>query len=133
MANLEVLRLELDTGHPDTGSYNADNQLAADEINVVNRTRNRDIISGDNIFAATVSAGFLALSDLNKQLWVSFCGRNELDPFGTANVDFVKFIFGFPSATVTALNSVRVENISRATELGLSRVREGTVAAARAL
>lgn len=33
----QALRDELLAGHPDTGAYNADNQLAADELNAQNR------------------------------------------------------------------------------------------------
>ena len=32
-----ALKIELEAGHPDTGAYNADSQLAADELNAVNR------------------------------------------------------------------------------------------------
>lgn len=33
----QALKAELLAGHPDTGAYNADDQLAADELNVQNR------------------------------------------------------------------------------------------------
>ena len=35
--NLEALKSELDAGHPDTGPYNADQALASDELNAINR------------------------------------------------------------------------------------------------
>lgn len=40
MGYLQDLRTELDAGHPDTGTYNANDQTAADEINAFNRPAN---------------------------------------------------------------------------------------------
>ena len=37
MGRIEDIKTELDTGHPDTGAYNVDDQLAADEMNAINR------------------------------------------------------------------------------------------------
>jgi hypothetical protein len=37
MADLVALRAELDAGHPDTGAYNIDDAIAADELNLLNR------------------------------------------------------------------------------------------------
>ena len=58
-----------------------------------------------------------------------------LDPFGQANVDLVKSIFGGASATVTALSTLRVESISRAVEVPeiIAPVKVGHVEAARAV
>ena len=33
----QALKAELTAGHPDTGAYNVDNQLAANELNMINR------------------------------------------------------------------------------------------------
>ena len=60
-------------------------------------------------------------------MWVSFCDRDSIDPSASANVDFVKFIFGNTGATITALIAARNESISRAEELGLGTVTEGDV------
>ena len=50
---------------------------------------------------------------------------------GTLAFNSIVVIFGTGSATVTKLKQARKITISRASELGLSRVREGTVKAAR--
>ncbi len=133
MTNLDLLRAELDSGHPGTGAYSSDAQVAADQMNAVNRTRNKSLVSGDEAFSATEAAGFLGLTDAKRQLWLAFCGRDQIDPFASANVDFVKFIFGDPSPTLTALSAIRTEAVSRAQELNFHNVRPGTIDAARAL
>ena len=133
MGQLADLKAELVAGHPGTGPYNVDHALAADELNAVNRTRNRASMSGDEIFQATDGTQWDALTDAQKTQWLSLCGRDQLDPFAAANVKVVTSIFGGGTATVIALQAARVENISRAEELGLGRVLPGTVAQARAL
>lgn len=133
MGQLEDLRAELDAGHPGTGPYNVDDAIAAQEINVVNRTRNRAQMMGDEIFAATDGAQFDALTADQKQLWVSFCGRDIMDPFGSANIAFVVGLFGPGTATPVALIAARQEAVSRAAEIGLGRVLTGTVTQARGL
>lgn len=132
--DLQLLRAELDAGHPDTGPYSADNQIAADQLNAENRSLQLRVLSGDEIFAATDNTEFAGLTESKQQLWLSFCSRQTIDPFGTANVAFVQWIFGGGSATVSALTGLRTKPISRAVELGIARkVRPGTVGQARAL
>jgi len=131
--DLVALKAELLSGHPVTGAYDADNAIAADQLNAVNRSRNLSSLDGDQIFAATDATEFGGLTDVKKQLWLAFCGRQTIDPFGTANVAFVNWIFGTGATTVSALASLRTEGISRATELGFGNVRPGTVEQARAI
>lgn len=131
MHRIEKLKIELAAGHPDTGPYSANNATAAVEINVVNRTKPIPFLTGDGIFQATNESEFAGLSNQKRDLWLSFCARHRVDPFGSANVAFVKYIFDDPSATLTALAVLRSKAVSRADELGITRVREGTVAEAR--
>ena len=130
----QALKAELAAGHPGTGAYSANDETAAGELNVVNRTRNLASISGDDIFGATDGTEFSALTDVKKQLWVSFCGRDNIDPFGTSNVDFVQWIFGGGSTTVSNLTDIRKEDVSRAVELELGKAPNAShVAYARTL
>ena len=115
-----------------------DEQAAAD-LNTVYRTRNRASLSGDEVFQATVPAEFNALSDGSgnntadiQSHWIGFCGRETIDPFATANVQFVIDTFGSGSTTVSNLQALRVEDVSRAEELGLGTVTAGDVQKARA-
>ncbi len=133
MDRIQQLRAELDAGHPDTGAYSADASTAVAEINEVNRTKPIPFLSGDAAFGATNGAEFIGLTDHKQDLWLSFCGRQQIDPFGAANVAIIKHLFGAGSATVTALVALRTKAVSRAEELGLSRIRIGTVEEARRL
>jgi len=126
-----VLKAELTAGHPVTGAYSANDATAATEINVVKRTRNVNKLTGDQMFAATDGVQFTGLTEEQRGLWLSFCGRESIDPFGNANVNFVTWIFGAGTATITALVALRKEDVSRAQELSLGIVNEGHITEAR--
>lgn len=125
-----ALKTELDAGHPVTGAYDADAATAAGQLNALNRTRNKGTLSGDAIFGATDGTEFAALTDHKRDIWVSFCGK-DVDPFDSANVAFVQWVFGAGSDTVTNLNALRVEAISRAEELGFPTIITSMVTEAR--
>ncbi len=109
----------------------ADDQAMADNMNDPNLTRNKTSLTGDEIFQATDQGDYTALTDEQKSQWLAFCARSTLDPFASANQNFVTDLIG--AATVAALAILRVTPISRATELGLTRIRAGHVAEARLL
>lgn len=111
-----ALKAELLAGHPGTGAYNVSDQLAADQLNAVNRTKNLTLITGDEAFGATVGSEFTALTDHKRLLWLSFCGK-DINPFSAANVALVTWLFGGGSATLAALAALRTTNISRAAEI----------------
>ena len=46
----QALKTELLAGHPVTGAYDADDALAADQLNAVNVTAQREVISASDIF-----------------------------------------------------------------------------------
>lgn len=97
----------------------------ADSLNSVDRSRNRTSMTGSEVFNATDSAEYNALTAEDKASWLSFCGIDSHDPFGTSAA-FVSNIFGAGN-TVNALIAARVETVSRATELSLSTVKVGDV------
>lgn len=139
MSRLDLISIELTTDPLVRGYSGMTNQQAADDLNTVYRTRNKDFMTGDEIFQSTVPSEFNALdsgsgttSDQQGH-WISFCGRSEVDPFATANVQFVTSIFGGGSTTVSNLSTNRVENVSRTDELNLGRVEEKHVRLARTL
>lgn len=127
--NLDALRAELTTDPLARGYAGMTAEQAAASLNVADRSRIRTSMSGDEVFQATVAAEFNALTvNSGKQtMWLSFCARSSIDPAGVANVAFVQFIFGAGSSTVIALNALRQESISRATELGLEHIEAGHV------
>lgn len=127
-----VLKAELTTDPLARGYSGMSDVAAAASLNTVNRSKNRTSMTGDEIFQQTVPASFNGLSDTLKSQWLAFCGRSALDPFATANVQFVVAVFGAASQTVTNLNAARVTLVSRAQELGLAEILPGHVAMARA-
>jgi len=100
------------------------------DFNTAYRSRNRKSLSGDEAFASTDAAEFAALTPEAKNMWLSFCGRSQIDPFSAANVAFVQYLFGGGSATIANLAALRVESISRAQELGV-HVDTGLIQATR--
>ena len=134
-----ALQAELLAGHPVTGPYDADDQLAADQLNAVNRTRNREAMTGDEVFEATDQTEFQNLPNGQGNNpdsyghWLIFCARNEINPFSSANVNFVTDLFTVGSVTLASLNNLRREDVSRAVELGFGFVHQRDVAKARAL
>ena len=132
MADIPKLKTELAAGHPDTGAYDADAQIAADQLNAVNRSINRASMSGDEMFSHTDTTDFAGLTAAKQSNWLAFCGRDSIDPWGAANVAFVQWIFGAGAATLTALAGARTTDVSRAVEVGIGFVHAGHVAEARA-
>ena len=128
--DIAKLKAELAAGHPDTGAYNADDEVATAQLNEPNRKRPRSSLSGNEMFTATDPANFAALTDLKRTLWVSWCNTDR-DPYNAANMAFVQFIFGTGSQTVTNLAAIRDENVSRGVELGIGIVYPTHVAHAR--
>jgi len=132
MDRIARLKTELAVDHPITGPYDADDQLAANELNAINRKRNKTAMSGDELFAATDSGQFDSLTNAKKQMWLAFCGRDQINPFGAANVAFVEYLFGVSNtATMTNLAAARVVNVSRAIEIGVPFAHAGDVGEAR--
>ncbi len=136
--DIAALKVELDVGHPGPTSnpgvvaYNADDVIAADQINEVNRTRNRTSMTGDEILNQVDATDWAGLTAVNKQLVWDVVHLGEVDPFGVAET-LLTDAFGGGSTTIIALAAARIDDVSRAVELGLGFTGEGHVAQARAL
>jgi len=110
-----------------------DAEVAA-ALNTADITRIRTSMTGREVFEATDSAEYAALTDSKKQEWIGFCGIAEHDPkAGGPAQAFVTYIYGGGSTTVSNLSSLREETISRATELGLGVIEDWQVTKARAI
>jgi hypothetical protein len=116
-------------------------QEAADDLNLIYpvdpRTRNRTNMTGDEVFLSLESLLVWDQLTSDKRLeFLALCGRESIDPFGSANVDVVISIFGLPSAgnTTANLQASRVEDITRSEELPgvVSPARDTIVRSARA-
>lgn len=84
-------------------------------------SRNKTSLSGDELFNAADTAEQNALTSAERSEWLALCGRDNIDPFGSANVALVVQLFGGGSTTATALNALRVEQVDRVTAAGVSR------------
>ena len=129
--DIAALKSEIDSDPLARGYSAMSDEAVAADLNTVYRTRNKSSLTGDEMFQATDGSEFTALTEHKEVSWLSFCGRNSVDPFGSANVAFAQYIFGGGSTTVSNLNSLRTESVSRASELGLGSVRPGDVTQAR--
>ena len=132
MADLQALRVELDAGHPVTGAYSPNNATAANEINAVNRTLDRARMSASEVLNSADVTEFNGLNANDEQKLWRLLAIGELNPFGI-EATIISGLFGSGSSTVSNFGQSRRDEVSRASELGLSRVRSGTVAQARAL
>src|SRR6056297_3496610 len=84
-------------------------QQVTDDLNTFVRAVPKNELSGETMWQQTVPAEFAALSSNNQQLWVSFTRGDGIDPFATANVQFVTLIFGAGSTTLSNLAAARTE------------------------
>ena len=84
-------------------------------------SRNKASLSGDELFNAADTGEQDALTATKRSEWLALCGRDNINPFGAANVALVVQLFGGGSASVTALNALRVEQVDRVTNAGISR------------
>jgi hypothetical protein len=109
----------------------SDAEVAAD-LNTVYRTRNRGLMTASEVYNAVDETEFIALTAEQKaEVW-NIVHMGELDPFGLEADRFLA-IFGGGSTTISTLGDLRVDDISRAQELGLGEIYEGYVTKARAL
>lgn len=129
---LVALAAELIAGHPVTGAYNADDALAADQINELDIVRIKEFMSGSEMWANTDTVEFSTLTDVNKQLWVAFCAIDEHSPENNGLAHkYVNLIFGTGSDTLTTLAAARSETVSQAAVLGFGLVTIGNIQNAR--
>ena len=122
--DIDALRTELVAGHPDTGAYNVDAEIAAGELNAVNRTTNKTSMSGSEIINAVDKAEFIALTNAAEAQFWNVVHLGDLNPFGI-EADLLIDIFGGGSTTIIALQALRKNSVSRAVEIGLGGVRVG--------
>ena len=134
----DILKDELAIDPLTRGYSTMTDEEAADDLNTSYRSRNRTSMSGDEIAQQADPTEFNALDDGSQNNtadiqghWLALCGRETIDPFATANVELVKAIFGTGSTTVVNLQAARIENITRAQELGIVFVKTGHVNVAR--
>ncbi len=127
--NIDVLKTEI-TGDPLARGYAGmtDEEVAID-INIVYRTSNKATMSGTEVMNAINKAEFNALPATDKQMVWDILHLGSINPFGL-EADLFSDIFGI-STTITTLQTLRKNDISRGVELGIGNVRVGNVEEAR--
>ncbi len=119
-------------GDPKTLGYaDKTNAEAAALLNVADRPAPVESVTGQQIFEAVVPADYNALSIEQKNLFGMIVGMGTILINGTNTKAALVGMFAGATGTLAALGALQTKQVSRATELGLSRVREGTVAQAR--
>ena len=106
-------------------------QEAADDLNTIVRDRNVASMSASEVLQNVDDAEYAALTDVKKDALWGLLGMAALNPWGK-EAGVMQDIFG-ASTTLTALQTARVETVSRAVELGLGSIRESDVEKARAI
>lgn len=133
-SQLVILRAELDAGHPGTGAYDANADIAKDQINAENRAVANDSLSGKEFKDAIDATEFDALTESQKQLAYTLFNSDSLDAsVGSIDRQTAVTLFAGMTTTLAALSALQTKNISRAAELGLGTVATGDILAARAL
>lgn len=133
-SQLVILRAELDAGHPGTGAYDANADIAKDQINAENRAVANDSLSGKEFKDAIDATEFDALTDPQKQLAYTLFNSDSLDAsVGSIDRQTAVTLFAGMTTTLAAISALQTKNISRAAELGLGTVATGDILAARAL
>ena len=134
MSKLDDLKAELAAGHPETGPYDSDPKIAADQMNARNITRIRKRMTGAEILEAINGSEFDLLNDDQvTQILTFLSGNNNINPVnGGIAQKVLERVFGQGSATMITLNILRQETVSQATVLGFGKMRGGYIEYARA-
>ena len=118
----QLLKTEIDTDPLAIGYSGFTDQQVADSLNAVDSayTYNIPTFTGRQVKEAFAgnSAEWAALTEGNKQLILSLCARDDLDPHGVDADIFIEAAAGSTN-TLQALNAARTVNVSRAVELGI--------------
>jgi len=106
------------------------NAEAAADLNAL--TRPRQYVSGSEILNATDDAEFGAIADpTQRDRWIMLCGIDSIDTSSGVAKELESALFGAGTQTRSNLVALKQNAMSRAAELGLTRVREGDVEYAR--
>lgn len=128
--NIDILKTEITTDPLTRGYSGMSDEAAAVDLNTVYRTRNKAIMTATEIFNAVDKTELSNLSVAKEQRMYRLLSFGELNPFGL-EVDVFIDIFGAGSTTITTLQVLRKDDVSRGIELGIGIVRVGNVMEAR--
>lgn len=131
-----ALKAELDAGHPVTGAYDADDQTAADELNLANIEVEKNT-TPQEAADATDADEFNALSEGDKSHWIGVLSWDSINLNAGIGLATAQGIWAGTAGTITrpALIATRTEMVSRTSQLNFGRaeLNASHVATARAL
>ncbi len=134
MADIAKLKAEIDADPLSRGYAAMSDADVAASLMAQDRDKPLASMTGDEVFSFTDTEEFAGRPAELQTMWVSFCGRDSIDPFGVANVDFLEFALGAgPTKTALAAARTIINGQSRAMEQSLGFVGQGDVEDARAL
>lgn len=105
-------------------------EVAAD-LAVLRRSRDRETIGSGELQAAVDGGEYAALSDVKRAGWGAILAAGSVDVSNENIRAQITTIWAAGTATRSNLAALQTENISRAAELRLGRVRAGDVQMAR--
>ena len=89
------------------------------DLQIINRTRDKTSLSPSEIYQNIDQTEWNALSASDQdEIWNILHLGDPLNPFGREATRFIA-IFGGGSTTITALQALRLDNISRLQEIGI--------------
>ena len=132
-----ALKAELDAGHPVTGAYDANDQLAADQLNAVNIEEEK-LTTSREAQDATDADEFNALAAVADQsLWVNALAWDTMDLNRGIGLATAQGIWAGAAGTITrpALIATRTQPVNRTSQLNFGRTElsDSQVAHARTL
>ena len=129
MPSIALLAEEIQTDELGRGYAGMSHAEKAADMNTEYRTRILATLSSAQIYEATVSADFQGLNDAQKAYVRDVWGLGEnvdVSPGSKARAVYVA-IFGAESATITALQAMLTESITRGEEIEWGHVKVGHV------
>ena len=128
--DIDKLRTEL-TDDPLTRGYSGfTDAAAAADLNTVYRTKNKTSMTGSEILNNVDATEWAALDAAEKQTVWDIVHLGTINPFGVEATLMIG-VFEGGSATITALQAARKDDVSRAVELNIGWVRPGNIQEAR--
>ncbi len=131
MGNIDTIKTEITTDPLTRGYSGMSDAEVATDMNTVYRTRNRDYVSGWEIFNETDDAEYAALTDAQKSSWDALCAIEQIDTTSGVAKAREAELFGAGTTTRSNLANLRSEDISRGVELGVGTVKTGHIEEAR--
>jgi len=123
---IQTLRSELSDDPLTKGYSGMSDQEAADDINDVNRTVDRETVTSCQMQSEVVGTEHTALTQAKRDVWISIlCDSVSIDNTNIRNQ--IKEIWGVGTATRSNLAALQTKTVSRATELGIGKVKIGDV------